>query len=71
MEMDYSKEIFNKSGTTSDGVYYDLGTQVLSSYSNTYWGYGAIKWADGSYYFGEWYDPSAHLIAPYPQYVLE
>ena len=65
MELDYSREIFNKSGTTSDGIYYDLGTQILTPHSNTYWGYGAIKWNDGSYYLGEWYDDNREGIGCY------
>lgn len=56
MELDYSRPIYNKSSTTKTGLHYDLGTQLLSSSGTTYWGYGAIKWSDGSYYFGEWYD---------------
>ena len=65
MPLDENKYIFNKSGVTSDGYHYDLGVQVLSQYSNEYFGYGAIRWNDGSYYFGEWYNDNREGIGCY------
>ena len=65
MKFDYSKNLYHKNSTTSDGLNFSLATQVLTEYSNTYWGYGAIKWSDGAYYFGEWYDDNREGIGCY------
>lgn len=56
MQMDENKPIHNESGHTKSGLVYELGTQLLTPYSVNYFGYGAVKWSDGSYYFGEWVD---------------
>ena len=65
MNMDETKEVYNKSGRTTDGYNYDLCAQLLSQYSTNYFGYGAIKWDDGSSYFGEFVDSNRDGLGCY------
>lgn len=65
LRMDENKPVYNKTGTTKSGLTFELGTQLLTPYSTTYFGYGAIKWSDGSYYFGEWTDDNRDGLGCY------
>lgn len=56
MKMDETKVVHNETGRNKDGSTFELSTQILTPYQTTYFGYGAIKWSSGTYYFGEWYD---------------
>ena len=65
MQMEEDRSIYNKSSVNSSGVGFDCCTQVLTSNSTKYWGYGAIKWDDDSFYFGEWYEGNREGIGCY------
>ena len=50
----FYRPLYNYVGYNNDGSKYDIGVQLLNDTDNRYHGFGAIKWGNGAFYFGEW-----------------